>query len=48
VLARGKEKTALAAQIATVGNIIDGAADIEPGDFLVTLIPVIIEQRTDG
>ncbi|VTR63785.1 hypothetical protein DESC_10053 [Desulfosarcina cetonica] len=48
MLARGEEKTALAAQVAAIGHIVDGAADVQLGDFAVALIPLVVEQRADG
>jgi hypothetical protein len=47
VFAGGKEETPFTAQIAAIGHIIDGTADIEPGDVFISLIPMVIEERTD-
>jgi hypothetical protein len=38
-----KEETALAAQIALIGHIIDGTADIQTGYLFVTLMPCLIQ-----
>jgi hypothetical protein len=42
-----KKETPLAAQIAAVGQIIDGTADIETGDPSITVMPVFIQQHTN-
>jgi len=47
VLAGGEEEAALAAQVAAIGDIVDGTADIELRYPLVSFIPVVIEKRTD-
>jgi hypothetical protein len=38
-----KKETALAAQIALIGHIIDGAANIQTGYLSVTLMPCFIQ-----
>ncbi len=38
-----KEETTPATQIALVGHIVDGAADIQSGYLAVTFMPLIIE-----
>jgi hypothetical protein len=43
---RRKEETTPASQIALVGHIINGTADIEAGDPFISLIPFFIQQRT--
>jgi hypothetical protein len=47
MFAGGKKETPLAAQVAAIGYIIDGTADIELGNFFISLIPVVIEKGTD-
>jgi hypothetical protein len=42
MLSRRKEKTPLAAQIAAIGYIIYGTADIKTGDFPVSFVPFFI------
>ena len=46
VFSGGKEETALAAQVAAVGDIVDRTADIQPGDTPVALVPGRIEEGT--
>jgi hypothetical protein len=45
---RGKEKTSLAAQIALIGYIINGTANIQRRYLPVTLMPCVIQQGTYG
>jgi hypothetical protein len=47
MLTRRKEKTPLAAQIAAIGHIIYGTADIKAGNFSVSFVPFFIQQGTD-
>jgi hypothetical protein len=47
MLSRRKEKTTLAAQIAAVGYIIYGTADIKAGNSSVSFVPFFIKQGTD-
>jgi hypothetical protein len=48
VLTGRKEKAALAAQVAAVGHIVNGTAEIELGNFLIPLVPMVIQQGTDS
>jgi len=43
-----KKETTLAAQIAAVGQIIYGTADIEAGNPSITVVPAGIQQVADG
>ena len=47
VLIGGKEKTPLAAQIAPVRDVVNGTADVQAGDRLVSLVPILVQQSTD-
>jgi hypothetical protein len=41
----GREKeTSPAAQVALIGDIIDGTADIQMGNPFITLVPVFIQK----
>jgi len=40
---RRKEKAPLAAQIAAVGHIVNGTADIQTGNPSVSLVPLFIQ-----
>jgi hypothetical protein len=39
---RRKEKTALATQIATIGHIVYGTADVKAGNSPISFVPVFI------
>ena len=46
VLAGGEEEASPAPQVALVGHVVNGAADVEAGDPFVPLVPFPVEQRT--
>ncbi len=48
MLTGGEKETSFAAQVTPIGYIIDGAADIELGNFFISLVPVVIKEGTDG
>ena len=48
VFVRRKEEATLAAQIASVGDVVDRAADVEVADLLVAGVPGVVEQGADG